>query len=177
MKRFCFLAVLVFTASMSFSALEARDGDYPFAGVVPWDRKSERQEYERLLIGAGFTIRFFPLVQAKGSPRLAEKQQCILVEKGGALFGYGIIFENFLLPAVAENKERGDKRKIEVYLAEVLYDTAGRYIFLVSYRFRQSVPERSIFHINKPLGKGYELDSASRRLAETLLKLPETCRF
>lgn len=176
MKKLCLLLILALVTLMSFNLTGALGDDYPFAGIVPWDQKPKRQEYERLLTGAGFTVRLFPLVQAVGSPRLAEKQQCILVEKGGALFGYGIIFENFLLPVVAENKESGDKRQVEVYLVEVLYDTAGRYIFLVSYRFRQSVPERNIFHINESLGKGYELDSTSRRLAETLLKLPETCR-
>ena len=177
--------LLLITESSSSAA-----GAYPFSYLVDWEEKASRQDYESLLKNAGITVKKIAMNPRPLAEPLAEREECLFLEKNGVLVGYGIAFENFYAPVVSENRAKGDVREITILKAEVLYDRDGRHIFLASYRFRLSPvemfiakwvmrqepeAERKIFFIDRPLGQGYELAESSWKLVGLLLVLPKGC--
>ena len=185
-------SVAVFTAVLFLLAAgsNAVEPWFPFADFVDWEKKASRQDYESLLKKAGINVKKAAMNPRPLAGPLADREECLFLEKNGVLVGYGIAFENFYAPVVSENRAKGDVREITILKTEVLYDRDGRYIFLVSYRFRLSPvemfiakwvmrqepeAERKIFFINRPLGQGYELAESSRNLVGLLLALPKSC--
>ena len=168
----------------------AGEPGHPFADFVNWEKQSSRQKYEKSLEKAGITIRKTQMAPWLTAEPLAERQECLFLEKGGVIVGYGILFENFFKPASVQSKTTGDLRDITLHRVEALYDLSGRHIFLVSYRFRISDTDvfiaewlldkeprakRKIFYIDRPLNEEYELTESSLYLAKLLLAMPRKC--
>lgn len=103
------------------------------------------------------------------------------------LIGYGFTAIKLKFHGVAVH-DGGDKKTIDVDAVEILYDMAGRNIFLASYRTRLSGFERFMARLfshrsdekrkivlGTELGEGFVLSLLTRRFMAHLLELPKGC--
>lgn len=168
--------------------------EHPFPDVINWDDESQRKEFEKHLYLAGFSVRSLRVEHPHTDKRWAKSTEFLLWEKGGTLVGFGAVFHDLMLSGTAVGPE-GDKVIFKLNRAEIIYDIAGRKIFLITYRtwmsrlhkilwfflsedtkekYRKKYrmgAERSIFDWGD-LGEGYTLDRRSREYAWFLLNAP-----
>lgn len=191
-KTFAVFFLLLFLLAVS-SDISPGVNDYPFSDIINWGTDSrQRKDYEKYLKKGGVEFLPIDIEHQDEKMKLAESEKFILVKKGGAVIGYGIIFTDFKFSGYAVNKKKNDTREIALKKAEIFYDTQGRHIFMVSYRtkglsgfeiwmakrlgHRPEAFRRDIDINNLDLGEGYEFDEKSQGLARFLLNFPKECK-
>ncbi|RMF84684.1 MAG: hypothetical protein D6736_18840 [Nitrospinota bacterium] len=179
LSRIVVWSMLLLTPVMAYAS------QYPFADIVTWKEEAERKAYERYFTQAGLTVSHVPVMQTGEKQPWADQEEFVLIKRGETLVGYGAIFTSLKSFAYAVHAN-GDRRRIKVNKAEILYDLQGRVIFLISYRMddlgwvEASLASllgykvratRAIFS-EDGLGEGYELSPQSKQLAHRLLQAP-----
>lgn len=167
--------------------------DYPFSDIINWgDDSRQRKDYEKYLRKGGVAFASIAIVYQDGKMKIADSEEFILVKKGNAVIGYGIILTNLKLSGYAVNKKKNDIREIVINKVEIFYDLSERHIFLVSYKtkglsdfemwmakkmgHKPKAVRRDIDINNLDLGEGYEFDEKSQALARFLLNFPKICK-
>ncbi|MFY9461758.1 MAG: hypothetical protein WAP51_00970 [Candidatus Sungiibacteriota bacterium] len=192
MKRYflIFIAVIavLFLMTLEIAYGKTTVGPYPFSESIDWEKKETRQHYEIFLQMEGMRYVALPIFWHDGETRLAEEENCVFFKKDGTLVGYGITYTK--LKRFAYAKKKDDLRKILVQKVDIIYDLAGRYIFLVSYSFELGVVDRFVAKYimrreteakrqnfkDGVLDEGYELNEESKNLVERLLAIPQECK-